>query len=97
MHEHFGGGILRHFAAKPSAASSSYTAVSSASTTTVLLPAIANSSETTSIAFVSTACATTLDLFAVQEQVLKAKLWWALKSANSSYSFHSIVVTSHSF
>ena len=75
MHEESGGGIPTHFAAKPSTASSSFTAVTSASTT--------------SIASASTTCTTTLDSCAVKEQVLKAELWWALKLATSSYSFHS--------
>ena len=91
MHEQSGGGILTHFAAKPSTASSSFTALSLASTTPILLPTIANSSETISIASASTTFATTLDSFAVKEQVLKAELWWALKLVNSSYSLNSSI------
>ena len=75
MHEESGGGIPTHFAAKPSTASSSFTAVSSVSMT--------------SIASASTTCTTALDSCAVKEQVVKAELWWALKLATSSYSFHS--------
>ena len=89
MHEHSGGGILTHFAAKSSTASSSFATVSSAPITPILLPTTVSSSETTSIASASTTCAATLNSFAIKEQVLKAELWWALKSANSSYSFHS--------
>ena len=89
MHEHSGGGILTHFAAKSSTASSSFATVSSAPITPILLPTTVSSSETTSIASASTTCAATLNSFAIKEQVLKAELWWALKSASSSYSFHS--------